>query len=173
MNILPLLRTLTVGILACLAAIGLLTPSAAAAAPAGGAQTPSPLAALMNETGLQYALVDDDLAQVVFDGSNVPQIVLHVGIGGDGPLRCVWVYSKIAAVRDQRDWPAEIFPWLLSRNTTLARGSFGLSDDGCSILYADKLTLDGLTGKALGNALQFAGLITDDTYPQVMTYLGK
>jgi len=162
--------SIAAGIVLCIAAV---LPGIAAAAPAGDAQTASQIESLMKGTGLRYALIDGDRAQVVFDGTNLPQIVLHVGTAGEGPLRGVWVFAKIVAVEDQRDWPGEIYPWLLSRNTGLARGSFGLTDDGKSLLYIDKLPLAGLTGPVLATALQHAGLIVDSTYPDVIAYLDR
>jgi len=166
------LRAAAVSVLVCLSAIGIVSPNATAAAPATDPQPATELEALMKQTGLQYALLDGGRAQVVFDGTHMPQIVLHVGLGGDGPLRSVWIFSKIAGVPDQRDWPTEIFPWLLVRNTSLAHGSFGLTDDALSLLYVDKLMLDGLTAERLATALQLAALIVDDTCPQVTAYLG-
>jgi len=136
-------------------------------------EPPSQFESLVKEAGLPYMMISEDTALFVQTGTAIRNHIMYARVLDTGDIKALCVYEEVANVEDQRDWPAEIFPWLLVQNGMYVRGSFALGEGGLVIVAIEKLGYEGLTGKSLLDALSCIHAMTENSYRDVMQFLKK
>lgn len=162
-----------VGITVVFALCYLISTALAADGTPTAAPALSPFETLVKDTGLPYAMVDETAAAVIQEGTNIPVHELIVQLVDTGSQKAIHVYDAVAQAQDARDWPPEVFTWLLSRNWSYVRGSFALADQGLALVAIEKLSYEHTTSQSLFDALCSVWLAAESAYPDVAQYLKK